>query len=74
MLRKLCLLAAFSLGLAFIGAGTSTEAQARPHGWHKSHGYHHGYGPRRHHGWNRGHHYGWYKHHRRQARWHHSRW
>jgi hypothetical protein len=50
--------------LAFAGTGASTEAQAKPHGWHKGHGHHGAYrhGPRRHYGWNRGHHYGWYKH------------
>lgn len=63
-MRKLLLLWALAAGLAFGGAGTSTEAQAKPHGWHKGHGHHgfYGHGPRRHYGWNRGNHYGWYKH------------
>ena len=48
-MKKLLLLFALLAGFAFAGAGVSTEAQAKPHGWHKGHG-HHGFyrhGPRR---------------------------
>lgn len=72
-MRKLLLLSALAAGLAFTGVGTSTEAQAKPHGWRGGHG-HHGFyrhGPRRHHGWNRGHHYGWYKHRPRRHHYYH---
>lgn len=65
-MRKFLLLSLLAVGLAFAGFGTSSEAQAKPHGWHGGHG-HHGFyrhGARRHHGWHRGHHYGWYKQHR----------
>lgn len=75
-MKKLFLLTALALGLIFASAGAGIEAQAKPHGWHKKHGHHYSYGPRRHYGWNRGHHYGWYKHHpRRHDRyWGYGRW
>lgn len=63
-MRKLLLLSALAVGFALTGFGASSEAQAKPHGWHRGHGHHAFYhhGPRRHYGWHRGHHYGWYKH------------
>ncbi|WP_420100687.1 hypothetical protein [Bosea sp. (in: a-proteobacteria)] len=71
-MKKLLLLAALGLGLAFGGLGGASEAQAQPHrdGWHRGHGPHAMYrhGPRRHHGWDRGHHRGWYKHRPRHHR------
>jgi hypothetical protein len=38
-MRKLLLLSALAAGFAFAGTGASTEAQAKPHGWHKGHGH-----------------------------------
>lgn len=70
-MKKLFLMAALALGLAFVGPGASSDAQAKPHGWHKHHGHGWKHGPRRHYGWHRGRHYGWYKH-RRWHGYHHS--
>ena len=63
-MRQMLLLSALAAGFALFGLGSGSEAQAKPHGWHKGHG-HHGFyrhGPKRHHSWYRGNHYGWYKH------------
>ena len=74
-MKKLFLMIPLVLGLAFAAAGMSSEAQAKPHGWHKKQGHHYGYrhNPGRHYGWYRGRHLGWYKHgprhHRYGGRW-----
>ncbi|RDJ27313.1 hypothetical protein DWF00_10105 [Bosea caraganae] len=62
-MRKLVLLIALAFGLALVGPGASSEAQARPHGWHQKHGQHQNwrYYPRRHYGWQRGRQLGWHK-------------
>lgn len=69
-MKKLFLTMALALGFAFAGVGMSSDAQAKPRGWHKKQGQHYGYRhhPRRHYGWHRGRHLGWYKHNPRRYR------
>lgn len=63
-MKKLFLMMALALGFALVGPGAGSDAQAKPHGWHKKHGHHYGWRhhPGRHYGWYRGRHHGWYKH------------